>query len=186
MKKNYAVIAFSLLFFITIISGASYAGNRKGAFTLHPHIGGYVFEGNQDINSGPVFGVGLGYNVTERIGLEGVFNYVDTDASSRDRKPDVEAYLYRLDFLYHFMPDGELVPYLSAGVGAINVETDVGDNDDDTNMMVDGGAGVKVFIKDYLALRGEVRYVRDVEDDFNNFMYTIGLNFMFGGIEKVE
>jgi OOP family OmpA-OmpF porin len=53
-------------------------------------------------------------------------------------------------------------------------------------MMVDGGAGVKVFIKDYLALRGEVRYVRDVEDDFNNFMYTIGLNFMFGGIEKVE
>lgn len=185
MKRMKYSIALFLVLSLIIISGNSFAENRPGAITLSPHLGGYIFEGNQDINSDPVYGLGIGANLTDRIGLEGVFDWVDTDSKTSDKRPYVKTSLYRLDGLYHFNLDAneDLVPYLSIGAGAININNN--DGESDTDLIANYGGGIKYFITKSLAARGEIRHVIDVEDDvYNNLIYTFGLTYLIGGKEK--
>ena len=131
---------------------------REGSVSLNPNIGGYVFQRGQHIDDDLAYGLGLGYNFTENWGVEGNFNYVSTNsnASSSDGN-NVDAYLYRLDALYHFMPEKKLVPYLAAGVGAIRISGDIDHSGSDP--LLNYGAGVKYFLTENLALRGDVRQI---------------------------
>ncbi len=183
MKKVSVGIACLVMFLMAVVPGTSHGENKKGAVTLSPHLGGYVFEGNQKINSDPVYGVGLGYNLTEKFGIEGVIDWIDTDSKTVSKEPDVEALIYRLDALYHFMPDSDFVPYIGAGAGAININKDPGESD--TDWLLNYGGGVKYFVTKTIAVRGDVRHIIDMEDDtYNNLVYTLGLNAQFGGQEK--
>jgi OOP family OmpA-OmpF porin len=185
MKRMKYSVALFLVFSLAIFIGNSFAENRQGAITLGPHVGGYIFEGNQSINSDPVYGLGLGVNLTERLGVEGVFDWVDTDSKSSDRKPYVKTSLYRVDGLYHFKVDAneDLVPYLSVGAGAINLNYN--DGESDTDLIANYGGGIKYFITKSLAARGEIRHIMDLEDDvYNNLIYTFGLTYLIGGKEK--
>jgi len=56
MKRMKYAVSMFLVVFMSVIAGSSFAENRQGAITLSPHIGGYVFEGNQDINSDIAYG----------------------------------------------------------------------------------------------------------------------------------
>jgi OOP family OmpA-OmpF porin len=152
---------------------------REGSVSLNPNVGGYVFQGGQHIEDDLTYGLGLGYNFTENWGVEGNFNYVNTDsnADSSDGE-NVEAYLYRLDALYHFMPEKKLVPYLAAGVGAIRISGDIDNKGSDP--LLNFGAGVKYFFTENLAVRGDIREI--ITDDTNyNLIYTVGLTYLFGG-----
>lgn len=185
MKRRTYYIPLLFVFSLVIISGNSFAENRLGSITLSPHLGGYIFEGNQGINSAPVYGTGIGVNLTERLGVEGVFDWVDTDSKAPDKNPDVEASVCRLDGLYHFKLDAneDLVPYLSIGAGAIHINKNPGDTG--TEMAANYGGGIKYFITKSLAARGEIRHIIDVEDAvYNNLIYTFGLTYLIGGKDK--
>ncbi|RJQ49624.1 MAG: outer membrane beta-barrel domain-containing protein [Nitrospiraceae bacterium] len=159
---------------------------RKGAISLNPQIGGFVFEGNQNIDNDLTYGLGIGYSFDENWAAEGNFNYVDTESVS-PRGEDVEAYLYRLDALYHFMPDSKLVPYVAAGIGAIRV--DGGVDDTGTDPLLNYGAGLKYFLTDNMAIRGDVRHLvvdgSSGNEIDNNLIYTFGLTYLFGGEKKM-
>jgi OOP family OmpA-OmpF porin len=173
---------FAVLLAVCILAfspGDGMSQIREGSVSLNPNIGGYVFQRGQHIDDDLAYGLGLGYNFTENWGVEGNFNYVnaDSNASSSDGET-VEAYLYRLDALYHFMPEKKLVPYLAAGVGAIRIKGDI--NNKGSDPLLNYGAGVKYFLTENLALRGDVRQI--ITDDPNyNFIYTVGLTYLFGG-----
>jgi OOP family OmpA-OmpF porin len=181
MKKGQLFISGILFLIITLLTGSVFAENLKGAVTLSPHIGGYIFDNDQNINSNPLYGIGLGYNFSEHLGIEGVFDYVDTDMKSTSRE-DVDTSIYRLDGLYHFTPDSDLVPYLGAGVGYIDIDTDGGASH--SSGLLDFGGGIKLFITEKLAARGDIRYIIDFDEGYNNFAYSVGLTYMFGGKAK--
>ena len=69
----------SLLYFIP---QGSYAENTAGSISLSPSIGGYSFDREQHLRGTTIFGLGLGYNFDENIGIEGVVNYPETKADS--------------------------------------------------------------------------------------------------------
>jgi len=173
--KHLRIIA-SLAFLICFLffhKGVS-AEITAGSYTLSPHIGGYIFDDDQDLDDGLVIGIGLGYNYTERIGVEAVFDHIDTEDEDTGR--DNDASIFRIDGLYHFMPDKQLVPYVAAGLGAINT--------DGTHGLFNYGAGLKYSLSEELALRGDIRHLIDFHDTNNNLAYTIGLTYLFGGKEK--
>ncbi len=179
IKMLFTIAIFvSLSFFCT----DGMAEMKSGAFTLNPHIGGYIFEREQEINSDPVYGVGLGYNLTERWGIEAVFNFIDTNIRTVSEDTDVDVSLYRLDALYHFMLEEDVIPYLGAGLGAININKDPGESD--TNTLFNWGGGIKYFVTETLAVRGDIRHIIDFDDTNSNLAYTLGLTFLFGGKEK--
>jgi OOP family OmpA-OmpF porin len=140
-------------------------------------LGGYVFEGDQDLDDDLTYSLGLGYNLTDSWSTEFVLNYFNTDYEN-GRSYDVDGLLYRLDALYHFMPQSSLVPYLAGGIGGITVDPDRGDSE--TDLLLNYGIGLKYFLTDSLALRGDLRHVFAFGDPENNFIYSAGLTYLFG------
>ena len=127
-----------------------------------------------------LFGLGAGYNFTRNLGAEFFLNYIDSESDTTGA--DVNGYLYRLDGLYHFMPENRLVPYIAVGLGGITLDPDNGGND--TSFIVNYGGGVKYFLTDSIALRGDLRHVITFADTYNNLIYTVGVDFLFGGRKR--
>ena len=182
MRVRKLIMLFGVILLSLGIAGNVAAENKSGSFTLSPFAGGYVFEGDQSIDDEVTYGIGLGYNLNEKWGLETVFNQVDTEYEGSGS--DVDVSLYRLDALYHFLPSGKLVPYLAAGIGGIYMDPDAGEND--TDFLANYGGGVKLFLVDAVALRADVRHIITFGPTVNNVLYSLGLTFAFGGEPAYE
>ncbi len=158
--------------------GNATAEIKRGSYTLTPYLGGYSFDDGEGLENGVAVGLGLGYNYTDRLGVEAVFNYVE----SEDQK--VNAKLLRFDGLYHFMPKDKLVPYLAAGLGFIDVNS-VND-EDGSSPLFDFGAGLKYSINDNVQLRGDIRNIYEIDGSDNHQIYTVGITYLFGKKEPVR
>jgi OOP family OmpA-OmpF porin len=179
MKKRFLCMAFLLSLFMTT---TCIAGERAGAFSVSPFAGGYTFDGVQHLETAPVYGLRLGYDLTDNWGIEGVGNYLATETTRGNRS--INAISYRLDALYNFMPEGRLVPYLALGGGGITAGHGSSFNagGSNTDATLNAGGGLKYFLADSVALRGDARQlvVFDRKTIFN-WEYTAGLSFLFGG-----
>ena len=181
MKK---IIGGYALIMMLAVTTAGHAEVKAGAFSVTPFIGGYTFEGNEDLKTAPVVGLRGGYHFTQNLGVEGFFNYVPTASKSLPGNPDVKLYGLGIEGLYHFMPESRIVPFLAVGVGGNRYSVSGAITERD-RFTVDYGAGLKFFLTDNLALRVDVRHVLlPLNDRYNELLYTIGLNFSFGGSKK--
>ena len=176
------ITAFLILVAFAALPLVGRAEIREQSFSLSPFIGGYTFDGGQDLETKPVYGLRAGYNLTKNWGLEALFDYVNTDL--KDNGGSVGVYRYGLDALYHFMPEGKLVPYLVAGAGAMTINGPAGmDDGDGTDPAVNAGLGLKYFLSENWAIRGDVRDVVMFGSVRNNIEYTVGISYLFGGEE---
>ncbi|RQW85838.1 MAG: OmpA family protein [Geobacter sp.] len=198
MKKYLIPLLFALV--ATLTASPLLAGERAGAVSLSPHIGGYLFDGSQGLHAAPVYGLRLGYDFTNNFEAEGVLNFVPT--KSTRGFGNVNAWSYRLDLLYNFMPAKKLVPYLALGGGATQVKYK---NTNHTNYSPTAniGGGLKYFITDSIALRTDVRqlfifngkeagefigqstaFQQRESDLMFNWEASLGVTFLFGPAEK--
>jgi len=177
MKKipHYLMVP---LFFFVIASTAAAGGIRPDSFTLSGIVGGYSFDGKQHLKTTPVIGIRGGYNFTRYFGAEALFDYAGTEGTQADT--DTSLYRYGGDLLLHLLPDSNLVPYLAAGYSGITLDRENQKNL--TKGIFDYGAGIKYFLNDDLALRGDFRHLvfRDKET-LSNYEYTVGITYQFGG-----
>jgi OOP family OmpA-OmpF porin len=158
------------------------ATRAKKDYSLSPMIGGYVFEGDQDLEDDLTYSLGLGYNLTDSWSTEFVLNYFNTDFKRSQGGGSADGLLYHLDTLYHFMPESSLVPYLAGGFGGMTIDPDRGSSE--TDFLINYGIGLKYFFTDSLALRGDLRHVFAFGDPNNNFIYSAGLTYLFGSQQK--
>ena len=175
---------------VGLTAGAASAENRAGALTISPMYGGYLFEGDQNFedDNTPTFGLGLGYNLTKSFSLEAAVNYID-DFDGRNNQgqvTEVEGLLYRLEGLYHFMPENALVPYIAVGAGNIALNPEVGRLDD--TFGANYGVGVKYYVSEHVAFRIDARHFIAFDQGLdegnhtnNNLLYTAGMHFQIGG-----
>jgi OOP family OmpA-OmpF porin len=168
-----------MVLFQSVMTSAN-AQPRAGAFSVSPFIGGYVFEGNQDIDNDLAYGIGLGYYFSDHLAAEAAFNFVDTNFDG-PLGNDLNLYSYHIDMLYHFRPSGKLVPFVALGAGALSYEPEHAKND--TDFAGNYGVGLQYFLNDNVALRCDVRHLLtfDSSEKYNNLLYTAGVSFLFGG-----
>ncbi len=175
----------------SLLASPALAGVREGAFTISPSIGYHLFEGDQRTDDAVSYGLGFGYNITKRWAAELDLRYAPTDTDNPSQ--DVNISSAAISALYHFNPDGKLVPYLAAGLGGMYFRAE-GENDDDLDATLNAGAGVKYFVSNDLALRLDARYLIDLhsdrpydqapgsDDTDHNLVATAGLIWQFGGV----
>lgn len=161
---------------------AASAQVEAGTATVTPFLGGYTFEGGQHLDTMPAVGLRAGYNFTNRVGTEAVFDFVRTDGTRSDN--DTSLYHYHMDLLYHMFPSSRLVPFIMGGVGGVTIDSDAINK---TAVAYNYGVGVKYALTDSMQLRGEARHLiyRYGGGTYNNAEYGIGLGFIFGGGEPV-
>lgn len=173
MKKVFLSVCICLLLIFSANNGI--CENSSYSRFISPMVGGHIFEGNQGLDNGPTFGLGIGAEFDKQYGWEAVFNY--TDSESDPGSADVDVITYRLDGFYNFLNDDTLVPYVAAGAGGMLFKDDDGNNKD--KFMVNYGAGIKYYLDESLALRGDVRHLITFNDSYNNLLYTFGLSWFF-------
>jgi len=183
MKK---LTSFLVVLALLMLTGIAYAGEREGAYSISPFVGGYVYDDNYQplVRNRVEYGIRLGYDLTDNVATELFGSYVN----AQYRGPgdhDLAAWSYRLDLLYNFMPHETWVPYLAMGGGGETIEyrhdTDGGNATDGTFNI---GGGVKYFFTDDIALRLDARHVFDFSyKTFNNWEYSAGVSFLFGGVK---
>jgi OmpA-OmpF porin, OOP family len=193
MKKFGVLTAIIMLMAVVTTAQAEV---RAGSFTVTPFFGGYTFENNEhDLDNSWTAGVRAGYNFTKNLGVEGYFNYVMTDTLMKwnPNGDNVRIGGYGIEGLYNFMPEKWFVPFLAAGIGGIHYDFEA--NGNMNKLSVDYGGGVKLFLPDRiaklflsddLALRADVRHILPLNDKYNDFLYTAGIAFSFGGKTKAE
>ena len=166
------------LFALTMGAAATgHAELRSGAFSLSPFAGGYTFDGEQHLETAPTFGLRGAYHLDKNWAAELGVGYTPTK-QTQGAKDDVHGYRYGLDLLYHFMPNSKLVPFLAAGFGGITVDMPRNDLHD---VYGNYGAGLKYFLTENLALRGDARHIVAFNNSLNNYEYTGGVSYLFGG-----
>jgi OOP family OmpA-OmpF porin len=174
MKR--AVSFFAMLAVIGLAS-PGFAEIQPGRTTLTVLFGGYIFQGDENLKHSPVWNLKIGQDLTKEFSVEAAFDYVPTEKTTTKRD-FVDVYQTHLDGLYHFNPDGPIIPYAAAGLGwrAIN-----GWRDSHTGFAFNFGGGVKYFFTDRLAARADIRDFVNVESDEtnDNFMYTAGVTYHF-------
>jgi len=83
MKKLTALILSSAV--LCIMAAPAVAGEREGAFSISPFVGGYTFDGVQHLKTAPVYGLRLGYDLTKSWGMEAVGDYLSTRGTHKDK-----------------------------------------------------------------------------------------------------
>jgi OOP family OmpA-OmpF porin len=164
---------------VVMCAATALAANKAGQFSVSPVIGGYTFDDRQHLDTNPVYGLRLGYNFTKHIGIEALFDYINTSPTNSSK--DVSVFRYGGEVLYHFFPDNKFVPYVAAGFGGIDYGSNVPKSEN--RPIFDYGIGAKYFLTDAFALRADVRHlITTAHDPKHNVEYTIGAYIPFGGV----
>ena len=184
MKKILKGTLTGLL--LVTLATPGFAENRKGAVTVSPFVGGYLLDNEQREEDRPMFGVRVGYNFTKNFGAEAMFGYSLTETKEKYGTREADLYRYGVDLLYHFMPDGNFVPFVVLGGGGTNFNIpNTPSAESHYAGTVSYGGGVKYFVAPDVALRGDVRHTILVHDTGDhNLEYAVGLTFNFGGERK--
>lgn len=187
MKKITSCICMMVLAVMALASTAQ-AGERAGAFSISPFVGGYVFDDNDQAwfrQNRPLGGLRLGYDFTDHFAAELVGTYMKGEYKATEH--NVGVYSYRLDLVYNILADSPIVPYLAFGGGGTTIRQRGPNSHDGT---VDAGGGVKFFMTDDFALRADARHIVDFQsnhlsrDHARNWEYSLGLSWLFGGRER--
>ena len=183
MKKITSLVVILLLM---LVVATGYAQVKAGSVNITPTIGGYMFEGSEDMDSSLSLGLRAGYFFTKYIGVEGFVHYVPTEINGTPAKEKMSFLGYGIEGIFNILPNRRLVPFLAAGVGGTHYSTayDRTTEDKRNKIALDYGAGLKYFLSENVALRGDVRHVIPFSDTHNNLLYTVGVTFAFGGAKE--
>lgn len=173
---NKRMISLAVLTAATLCASVALAENRANTLSLTPFVGGFHFDPESQLDPAIVYGGKLGYNFTDRLGIDAVFEYGKPTTSRND---DISILDYRLEGIYHLIPRNRFVPYLAAGYGGMRFKSD-------TTEVREGvygyGIGAKFFLSDTYAIRGDARHLIVKESYTDNFAeYTLGLQVTLGG-----
>lgn len=174
MKVTILLVAGLVMTLTTMAS----AGNKKGDFSVSPVIGGLSFKSDADLKYSTLYGGRLGYNFTDALGIEALFDYARPEFQNESET--LYYYRYGGEFLYHFMPEKKFVPYIAAGAAGMNFNNDAADTKGGhTKEIFDYGLGAKYFVTEDIAFRVDVRHL--FNSDNQELNYTVGLYIPFGG-----
>jgi len=175
MKNRLKILTCLALVFVAMPAGAEVTPNT---ITLSPFIGGYTFDGTLHLRTRPEYGFRVGYNITPIWGVEGMYSNTPTELTKPQTPPtnDVDTATYGMDILYHFMPKEKLVPFLAIGGRGFYADYPPSIHDKVSGGF-DYGGGVKYFINDLIALRGDVRGILLFDQQRSNVEYSVGMTF---------
>ena len=166
---------------------------KAGSVELSPFMGYSFFEDRQNLKNSPIFGGRVGYNFTDRFGVEAAGQFspsrVDDKSQPFTRQgqftspmDDVDVSMYHVDLLYHFMPQAKFNPFVTAGYGVAHYSPNI--NSKSTISAVNAGVGAKYWVAENVALRVDVRDNMIFDEHIHNMEATAGVVFRFGGDSK--
>lgn len=175
MKKGLLSIATAAL-----LLTAAHAG--ESTFEIGAHA-----NKNYTDNDSPIkdhfdsYGLRANYRLLDDllVGLE--YNYANDAKFKAGGATDLQSFF--LNAQYEILDNDSYTPYAIAGIGYQDVDNEIS-NVLESGMLAQIGAGWKFHLIEMLDLFVEGKYIRDIENEFDNFALTAGLSIPFGVMPK--
>lgn len=178
MKKRIFVLT-SIAVATLVGSSFAMAGNRPGAVTVTVEDSYYHFANKRHIDNANVPNAAIAYDFDKNWAMEfgmGIINsHINRPAVNSQE--GTHGYLYTLDGLYRFGTFSVFEPFVSFGVGELNVYPNGYDSTHQGN--INAGIGSQLFASDSIAFRGEIRDLYTLSGGKNDFMVGLGMSFLF-------
>lgn len=147
--------------------------SRDHMISITPSGGYYHFADKRHLDDQALANIQLGYGFNETVSAEAFYAPFST---SQDRTPskNIHGGLYALNGLYHFRTLNVLQPYLTAGVGIINIKPSPA-QDSTSQANLNAGAGIEYFISNQLSLRAEAKDLYTPVGGKQDFFINAGL-----------
>lgn len=183
LKKITSLVSAAAL---STLSLSSAIAEEDTGFSVFAAPGYYLF-GDNDVSDTGGINAGIGYKFSEHWGIEGT--YIDLGETDLDviggSDVDLDIDGYRADLMYFFNEtSGRVLPYLAFGVGEFDVDPDLPGASSDDQTMLNVGAGFKKYFTDNLALRGDLRALRNTSESSTDMAIMVGLDYFFGSRSK--
>lgn len=139
-----------------------------------------------DIEDHEGYALALGYRFTPAVGVEVNYGRTKTGTEADPLNPSQSVRNSRLsaDAYYAFNADGKFSPYVLAGVGQTRLKaTSLPGNEDTLGEL---GLGAFYRFNSNVALRMEVRDVHNIDNDLDDQLALLGLEFSPGESSKAE
>lgn len=174
--KKLSLILLSFLSMTTY--SVAHAFDRAGAITVAVGEGYDYFSSKRHINNTHAPFAALGYDFTDHWAIETLVG----DVSTRSKRPQddhrhVRGTIFALDGVYNFSPFHMLEPFVFIGPGAVGLNPNGGDANNEGS--INGGFGAKFFFNQMIGLRVEARDFYTFVGGKNDIYLDGGLNFTF-------
>lgn len=133
---------------------------------------------NPDIEDKEGFGISLGYRFTPAIGVEAHFARTESEDNSTVTDQEFRSDRLSVDGYYAFNADGKFSPYVLVGAGQGRLKPKGFATNEDT--IFNAGLGAFYRFNDKVALRAEARNVFNSDEDLNDAVAMLGLEFSPG------
>ena len=153
MKK---ITRFIVAGFFFLICTNSFAATRANTTTFALGAGYEFFASKRNIQNATLPLALLGYNFTERCGIEALLGVINTTSHQSDTYGEhVHGGIVLVDGIYHFSSYRAIEPFVLAGVGVTGLDPNGTDARNEGN--INAGAGLQWFVSDKVSLRVEAR-----------------------------
>ena len=196
LRKTIVALAALVAASLTAPAFAQMSSSRH---QITGFVGGQLFDvSDQFDDSGANFqnetnlGARYQYNITPRWGIEGSFLYtpVNAELARLSRDVSVDTSYYNGNVVYNILPDQQIVPFATAGIGGVTLDVQSG-GDTESYLGFKFGGGVIAPISDRWSFRFDVRdfvysadnlnpesvSVLDVPSSFDETIHDISLDF---------
>jgi len=176
---------FAILFIVCITS-------LTHAFTITPYVGGYRFEGNSNVGDTLMMGLGVDYQLTDKFASELIYlrgktdlNYLDINTHQCVTQESIDTSVFHFSGRYHLLQSTHFVPYITAGLGILSMDTDYAEmfkDDPDQHYLFQFhyGGGLIYRLTDTLCLRGDLRHMISFDNMDNDLSAIVGISYTFG------
>lgn len=178
MNKNILIVSScAMLLSISTIAhsaeGPYVSGNLGIAIPIDFDATDSTGTSNIESDNGLAIGVAAGYDFGNNMRAEGEIAYQKNDLAkataggvSNNITGDMSSLALLLNGYYDFKNESSLTPFISAGLGAVKVETNDTTNDDnDTVFAYQFSAGAGYALSEKVTLDVKYRYLRAAEAD---------------------
>ncbi len=163
------------IFAANMLFAVNTQAEEAAGFTIYPHVGQYIFDG--DFDDDTLVGIGLGYRFDSPWAIELTYQQADADFNA-PLVGDTEINLWHLSALYHLKGQDNFQPFLSFGLGNADFDNDPMDRDDETQF--NAGVGMKWSLTEKAAIRGDLKIFDRITDDQVKAAATVGIHYAFG------
>lgn len=159
-----------------LLIGSSLHAAESNQFYITPSVGYYDYDSQVNVDDEELYGIGFGFQFNDRWATELSYFYVEseTDFTNFDADQDI----VELDLVQSYKRRGNWQTYSVVGLADRQIDISAGDYDDTLAVL---GTGVKQFILPNLSLRYDARLLRSLDEGENDFAFSIGLSYAFGG-----
>lgn len=183
----------------TLLATSAVAAHAE--FTVSPMVGFHVYDSdtindhsnNEALRNRQEGSVALGYRPIPSVGLELRYGLGHTSATNVGvgGANDVQRQTGTLDAYYRFNTDGKFQPYLLIGGGidhtkfrSISGQPANAFDGSERHTVANAAVGAFYQLNRYLALRGEVREVEDLQSSLHDGIVSLGVVLGTGAKEK--